>query len=78
MLADAGISGNSNQTLVQNGQSICAHIAHGTSSLTAADRLRSVNPSLTLVQGNTAVDAALTFLCPQLIHTDGTPLLPMQ
>ena len=62
--------------MVKVGDKICADIAGGTSSVTEADGLRSVNRTLTLVQGNYAVNMALMDLCPALIHQDGSPLLP--
>jgi hypothetical protein len=80
LLATAGIRGNSDQTLVMVGDRICADLAHGTPSVVVADGLRQTNPSMTLLAGNVAVDAALLNLCPQLMRADnGEPvLLPMQ
>jgi hypothetical protein len=80
MLASAGVHGNSDQTLVMVGDRVCTDLAHGTPSVVVADGLRQTNPSMTLLAGNVAVDAALLNLCPQLMRTDnGEPvLLPMQ
>jgi hypothetical protein len=66
----AGITGNSDQTLVDVGEHICADLAHGTPTVVEARGIRQTNPSLTLWQGNMAVDVALQFLCPQLMRLD--------
>jgi Protein of unknown function (DUF732) len=66
----AGITGNSDQTLVDVGDHICADLAHRTPTVVEARGIRQTNPSLTLRQGNIAVDMALQFLCPQLMRLD--------
>ena len=66
----AGIAGNSDQTLLTVGQRICDDLAHGTPSALVAAGLRQTSPSLSLHQGNVAVDAALMNLCPQLMRAD--------
>lgn len=66
----AGINGNNDQTLLTIGQRICADLAHGTPSALVAAGLRQTSPSLSLHQGNVAVDAALMNLCPQLMRAD--------
>ena len=80
MLASAGIHGNSDQTLVMVGDRVCSDLAHGAPSAVVAAGLRQTNPSMTLLQGNGAVDAALIDLCPQLMRTDNREpvLLPLQ
>jgi hypothetical protein len=74
-LAAAGISGDNN-AMVKVGMGICADIAHGTPAVREAASLRSTNPTMTLVQGNVAVDTAELFLCPQIARPSTT--LPMQ
>jgi Protein of unknown function (DUF732) len=80
MLASAGIHGNSDETLVMVGDRICGDLEHGTPSAVVAAGLRQTNPSMTLLAGNGAVDAALIDLCPQLMRTDNREpvLLPLQ
>jgi hypothetical protein len=80
MLASAGLHGNSDETLVMVGDRICGDLEHGTPSAVVAAGLRQTNPSMTLLQGNGAVDAALIDLCPQLMRTDNREpvLLPLQ
>ena len=46
--------------------------------MTEANRLRMANPTMSLVQGNVAVDAAPTFLCDGLVNNNPDLLLPMQ
>jgi hypothetical protein len=67
-----GISGDSNQVLISNGEKICGDIARGVPSQTESDRLRSANP-LTPLHGNAGVDAALPYLCPQFME-EGLPM----
>ena len=76
----AGITGNSDQTLVEVGQRACDDLAHGTPSAVVAAGLRRTNPSLSLHQGNVAVDAAMINLCPQLMRDDNQEpvLLPLE
>jgi hypothetical protein len=75
-LAGAGI----NSSNIAVGDGICTYVAHGGSTVMEADRVRSANPELSLIQGNVAVDSALLNLCPQLVRNDGTgaQLLPLQ
>ena len=76
-LKSAGISGNSDQTLIHNGQAICGDIANGVPSADEAAGLQQTNPSLTYLQTNAAVDTALTYLCPRLITQDMKQILVM-
>ncbi|BBZ45435.1 hypothetical protein MPRM_27160 [Mycobacterium parmense] len=80
MLASAGVHGNSDQTLVIVGDRVCGDLERGTPSAVVAAGLRQTNPSMTLLAGNAAVDAALVDLCPQLMRTDNREpvLLPLQ
>lgn len=66
----AGITANSGQTLLTIGQQICTDLRRGTPTVSAASGLRQTNPSITLHQGNVAVDAALMNLCPELMRVD--------
>lgn len=79
-LHTAGITGNSDQTLLTVGHRVCADLEHGAPSALEAAGLRQTNPSMTLVQGNVAVDAAIMNLCPQLMRVDNREpvLLPLQ
>jgi hypothetical protein len=76
-LAGDGISGNSD-AMVNVGYRVCEHISHGTPAVKEAAAIRSVNPGLTLQQGNFAVDVAQVYLCPQVMRADGSTSLPMQ
>jgi Protein of unknown function (DUF732) len=76
-LAGDGISGNSD-AMVNVGYRVCDHISHGTPAVNEAAAIRSVNPGLTLQQGNFAVDVAQVYLCPQVMRADGSTSLPMQ
>jgi hypothetical protein len=76
-LVGEGISGNSN-AMVNIGYRVCGDIQHGVSAVKEAASIRSVNPSLTLQQGNFAVDVAQIYLCPDVMHADGSTSLPMQ
>lgn len=60
------------------GKGICADIGRGFASVTEANRLRMANPTMSLVQGNVAVDAAPTFICDGLVNNNPDLLLPMQ
>jgi hypothetical protein len=76
-LANDGISGNSN-AMVKVGYGICREISRGIPAVQAAANLRSANPTLSLQQGNFAVDATQVYLCPQVMRADGSTSLPMQ
>jgi hypothetical protein len=73
----AGITGNSDQTLLMVGQQVCADLRHGTPTVLEAAGLRQTNPSMTLLQGNVAVDAALLNLCPELMRVDNKEPVPL-
>lgn len=79
-LHTAGITGNSDQTLLTIGQRVCADLEHGAPTAVEAAGLRQTNPSMTLHQGNVAVDAAMMNLCPQLMRIDDREpvLLPLE
>lgn len=77
-LEGSGVRWDSDPAQIRVGREICADMTqHGTSSALEADRVRSDNRALSRSEANDVVDAALINLCPQLIHPDGEPLLPL-